>query len=253
MNEVKNSYTDRILHVYHLLVEYQNGFEQMKDPRATFTYAYSLMTITIANEFDDAQFRDKEWVTRLTEEFANHYIEALTSYDSDNTAPGGWQATFDVICKSKSSVFEELVICMYVHIIQDLSLALTKVGLTDDQGASQITDFHKVNDLLGLSINNIQEKVAERYNPILRWLDKVAKSQDEIFTNYGIRLGRAMSWYNANRLLDPDLKDATLTSINKSVDTFINSVRNNNSWVLRMIFTAFRTVLQLFRKWGESK
>ena len=246
------SYIDRIMLVYDRLEEYTSVLEQKRDSRATFTYAYSIMTLTIAEGFIAAKFNNKEWVTCLAEEFARQYISALESYDHDQSAPGGWQIAFDTFRNSRSSVIEELIISMYVHIVQDLPKALIIVGLEDQKGKSCIADYHKMNTLLNLSIDNIQVKVAKRYNPILRWMDGIVGTKDEIFTNYGIRLARGMSWYNTRRMMEPGMAEITLKSFNKSVTTFVDAITHSKYWIARVAINIIRFLIQRFRKWGSS-
>ena len=136
---------------------------------------------------------------------------------------------------------------MATHLIQDLPLALIQVGLQDSQ-RSRIHDFHQMNDLLGESVDAIQDRVSRRYSPYLHWLDRLAKHEDEILTNYGFRLSRGMAWYNAMRLLDPASEAEARESISKSSEVFIERVLHPPMGG-RIVLRAMRFLTGRLRRW----
>lgn len=250
---VTSSYIERLKAVYDKLITCLEMLEKRKDSRATFTYAYCIMTKSIMEKFNSANFKNPEWIASLTEIFANHYLEAISSYDTTQKAEGAWQKAFDTICKCKTSVMEELLISMYVHIMQDLALSLAFLNKNNPQFEAQIGDFHIMNEILQESINNIQDDIGKRYNPYLNWFDVIGKNRDELFTNYGIRICRSMAWYNSIRIMDPEINAEAVTSLEKSAGTFISDVRWNKSWFVRNLLTILRFLLNSTRVWPSAK
>jgi hypothetical protein len=243
----------RLLALAERLEAYAHRYEALKDPRCTFTYTYTLLTRRLAAGFPKAAFADPAWVVALAEAFAAHYFRALDAFDQGTPAPGAWAGVFDTICRRRTSVLEELVFSMTAHLVQDLPLALTDVGLVDAGQVSHVHDFHRVNDILGEAIGPIQDAIAKRYYPLLRLLDRLAEGHDEIFTNYGFRLSRGVAWYNAGRLLDPSSKAEAAESIQRSPQIVIDQVMNPPLWSLRILGRLLRWTIGRWRRWPAAR
>src|SRR5262249_2105415 len=125
--------------------------------------------------------------------------------------------------QKRSSVVQDLVAGMIGHIVHDLPFALCEVGLAEN-GQSRIADYHAVNEVLGTAIDPLRRDIERHYNPWLRWLDWVGRKNEEILTNYGIRLSRAAAWYNAERLLDPVAAASTTASLERSPVVFLDEL-----------------------------
>jgi hypothetical protein len=82
----------------------------------------------------------------------------------------------------RTSVLEDLVFAMAVHIMHDLPLALGDISPQRAPDVSHIADFHAVNAMMGSSIDEIEAQVAKRYSPYISWLDHLAGRHDEILT-----------------------------------------------------------------------
>ena len=96
-------------------------------------------------------------------------------------------------------MLEDVLFSMMAHISYDLPVALRRMAPV----ATHVADFHRMNDVLGVAIEGVQDGLAERYSRGLAVLDKVFARQDELLSNYGIRVARGLAWFNADRLLDP--------------------------------------------------
>ena len=156
---------------------------------------------------------------------------------------------FDAVHRKRTSVLEDLIFGMTAHIVHDLPLSLTEVGMSDSQGRSRIYDFHRMNDVLAVDIQPIANGVTDRYEPFFRWLDQLEQTQTLILTNFGFRLSRGVAWYNANRLLDPKSAELAHTAITRSVATLVETIQNPPFWSLRIVFRMLRFVATLFRRW----
>jgi hypothetical protein len=223
-------------------------YEADKDSRCVFTYAYAFMTRRLAEELPIAGMADPEWVVALAEAFGARYVAAVTGWDDDRASvPDGWAAVFETICPRRTSPLEDLVFAMAAHIIRDLPHALIAVGLEDAQGRSHVGDFHAVNRVMGHTVDEMQSRIGKRYARYLRWLDRVGRAQDELLSNYGIRMSRGMAWYNASRLVDPASSQAAAESIEKSPRDFVEAIMKQP--LLRLL----RLRVHSLRRWPAAQ
>lgn len=210
-----SSAQQRILLVVGRIAALGARFDDERDSRAVFTFTYELMTRRIADEFETAGFNDPDWIAVMVETFSARFFAAQDAWEAGLPVPEGWYFILKRLAEKRTSVFEELILGMTAHIVFDLPHAII-----DAAGATglavRLGDYHRMNDILGLAIDPIQDAVCRKYAPYLNWLDTFMNEQDEILTNYGIRLSRGMAWYNAQRLVDPALAEAAAKSIAKS-------------------------------------
>jgi hypothetical protein len=222
-------------------------YEARRDSRCVFTYAYALMTRRLKERLDDAGLTDPGWIVALAEEFGGLYISAVTAWDGDrDRVPPGWRSVFGTICPKRTSPLEDLVFAMAAHIIRDLPHALIEVGLVDSTGNSHIADFHAINKIMGDTVDEMQSEISARYARYLGWLDRVGRAEDELLSNYGIRMSRGMAWYNATRLLDPASAQRAAESIDRSPGEFIGEIMRQP--VLRL----FRLLVHSLRRWPAA-
>lgn len=229
------------------LYDLANAYEAREDSRCVFTYAYGFMTERLRKELPEADLADPEWIVALAETFGALYVAAVTGWDEDRgRVPRAWQSVFETICPKRTSPLEDLVFAMAAHIIRDLPHALLAVGLSDDQGRSHIDDFHAINRIMGGTIDEMQSRIGQRYARYLRWLDRVGRADDELLSNYGIRMSRGMAWYNATRLRDSGSADLVRDSIDRSPGEFIEVIMGQP--LLRLS----RLLVHSLRRWPLS-
>jgi hypothetical protein len=233
------------------LAELAMSYEAQKDSRCVFTYAYAFMTERLEEGLRSADLDDPEWIVTLAETFGQLYVSAVTGWDEDpSRVPEGWRSVFETICPARTSPLEDLVFAMAAHIIRDLPHALIAVGLDDENAKTHIRDFHSINRIMGDTIDEMQSRIGKRYAPYLRWLDRVGRADDELLSNYGIRVSRGMAWYNAARLADPASSAAAAASIDKSPGDFIREIMRQP--LLRIL----RLLVHSLRRWpaaGEAQ
>lgn len=246
------SHQSRLLSLAVRLDERARSYERQKDSRAVFTHTYALITRTLASGIGQTGFQDDEWVTSLAESFGGLYFQALDASDQNEVTPAVWAEVFRVLKTERTTVLEDLVFAMTAHIVNDLPLALERVGLTDAQQVSHIRDFHLINDILGNNIEVIENNVLRRYEPILQYLDYFDRGFDQILTNYGFRLSRGMAWYNAVRLLDPLSSAEARRSVERSALKLIENVRRPPIFSIRVFFRFLRFVTAVFRTWPKE-
>ena len=234
------------------LGNYRDWYDATHNPLAVFTHAYLTITENFRQEIPKAGFNNQDWVLALDVAFANEFFRNANANSLGEEVSKGWEPVFDTIKDGKTSVLEELALAMVAHIIHDLPLALKEVQMRQgDQ--SMVHDYHLANDVLELGIDQIQQAVARRYNPLLSWMDRVAASSDEVLTNYGIRLARAIAWYNGERLLDPESEGEALESIAKSISTITEKFRRPPLLSMRIFLWVARWISRSTRIWPTQQ
>jgi hypothetical protein len=230
------------------LSEAARQFEHARDSRCVFTHAYSLMTRRIAEDLPTAGI-DQVWVTQLAEAFAARYFRAL---DGKLQVGEAWQEAFAAMRDRRTSPLEDLVFAMTVHIVHDLPLALGDVSADRMPPADHINDYHAMNDMLGSSIEAIKDATAHRYAPYISWLDRLGERYGDLLTNYGIRLGRGVAWYNAIRLADSGSTASAAESIERSPVIVIQDILRPPIHSLRLPLRFVRWVLSFLRTWPKK-
>jgi Family of unknown function (DUF5995) len=241
----------RLLAIAKRLDAYRWDFEQKKDSRCVFTYAYVLITQRLARELPTAGYLKPTWIVELAEAFAQRYVQALEGSSAGGPVSPAWDVVFQAMARKRSSVLEDLIFSMTVHIVHDLPLALVEVSMGDADG-SHIHDFHTVNTAMGEEIDDIKKCIARRYAPYIAWLDQIARREEDLLTNYGIRVSRGLGWYNALRLLDPASKDDAMESIERSPQAFVAEVLNPPIHALRTGLRLCRFLVGLLRHWPKQ-
>ncbi len=240
----------RLLAVARRLADYRWRFERQKDSRCVFTYAYELITLRIAGDLPTAGYARPAWVVELAEAFVTLYVEALDAWSARRSVSPGWDAVFEAMARKRSSVLEDLIFSMGVHIVHDLPLALRKVGMGGVTG-SHVHDFHAVNTAMGEEIEPIKRSIARRYAPYIAWLDRIGRREEDLLTNYGVRVSRGLAWYNAVRLADPRSEREALESIERGPRAFVEEVLAPRRYPLSVALRLGRLLVGFLRRWPK--
>lgn len=230
-----------------------DGFERARDPRCVFARAYATLTRALIAAMPEAGFADVGWVRKLALTFADYYLRALREQDAGTLSHGAWSSVFEAGRRGQTSVLEDLVLGMTAHIVNDLPRALCDVGMQNGHDRSHLADFHRLNDVLGGAIEDVQRDVTRRYDPLLHVLDQLFESYDEILTNYGLRLSRATAWYNAERLRDPQLRDDASRAIAQSPEITLREILDPPGRSLRILFRGARVLARATRRWPSAR
>jgi Family of unknown function (DUF5995) len=227
-------------------------FERARDPRCVFARSYANMSRVLAASVPRAGFSDPAWIAQLAVTFADYYFRALRDQDSGILVSGAWSTVFRAGQQGRTSVLEDLVLGMTAHIVNDLPRALCDVGMISPRGESRIGDYNLLNEVLAQAVEDIQYDLSRRYDPLLGLLDHLFESYDEILTNYGLRISRATSWYNAQRLLDPTSRAAALGAIARSPEITLREILDPPLPTLRCLFRVVRLLSRKARRWPEA-
>jgi hypothetical protein len=226
--------------------------ERERDPRAVFTYVYSIMTTEVDRHLEAMSLFDPAWIVELAEAFAARYFAAVEAADTGRSPGRAWQAVFDAL-RTRSSVLEDTVFPMTVHIVHDLPLALLDVGLDGAVPGTRLHDYDQVNRVMERSIDVIRHRVTRRYSPGLRFLDKMESRYDLVLSAYGIRMSRGQAWYDALRLRDPTVSDAARSSLESRPVELVKCVRHRPDSLTGLALALLRRVVCLFRRWPTPR
>src|SRR5262249_21997918 len=162
--------------------------EKIHEPRAVFAYTYWQLTTLLAADLakEPRRFSDAAWVATLCERLAAEYFVTMGHIDSwlndthqnadrltsPTTIPPPWRDVYAAQAGGQSYVVEDLLFSMMAHISYDLPIALDKLTSSASH-TEHISDFHCMNDVLGNSIDAVQDKVFDRYCWGLEQVDKL--------------------------------------------------------------------------------
>jgi hypothetical protein len=250
------------------IVGYLKRYDAAHDSRAVFAYVYLKLTRDLADALRRGvpKFDDPSWVAELSRSLAAEYFAAVdgmdtwltasgtradqvvTADDLPGTIPEPWRDVYAAISGGRSYVLEDALFSMMAHISYDLPIALRRMSEVVNV-AGHVADYHRMNDVLGSAIDGVQDDLAWRYSRWLAVLDRLFARDDELFSNYGIRLSRGMAWYNFTRLCDAHASAEAERSIRTSTLAFIREVREPDDPVLHLAVRVGRLAIPERRQW----
>ena len=242
----------RLLAIAGRLRELQCRFERARDSRAVFAFIYASITEEVERELDRVQLRDPAWIVALAEAFAQRYFDAVDAFDAGGRVARAWRAVFDVGA-ARSSVLEDAIFPMTVHIVHDLPLALIAVDFDCGDASAHLHDFDRINDVMQWAVGPIRRGIVGRYTRVLAWLDRMERHHDIVLTGYGIRMSRSQAWFDALRLRDAVSGDSARRALEDRPIRLIERVRQpRDSWIGPAL-GALRSISSWFRRWPEPE
>ena len=184
------------------------AWQQAGDDKALFLSCYAMMTSNILGVINQQEFNDSAWVNQLLHRFADYYFVALAAYESGPaTAPRVWQLAHNAAADGSVPAISKLLLGVNAHINYDLVLSLVDLlrpeweSLSDSRRAERYADHCRVNDVIGGTIDAVQDEVLEPAMPIMDLVDKLLGPVDEFLVSHLITHWRETVWHNAGRLL----------------------------------------------------
>lgn len=185
-----------------------DAWEQAADARAIFLRCYLMMTQNMLAAIERREFNDPAWVERLLNRFADYYFVALDAYDVDpDTAPAIWHFVFRETAEPVCISLQKLLLGVNAHINYDLVLTLVDLlehewgVLSDDQRKQRYEDHCAVNEVIGRTIDAVQDQILEPAQPSLDIVDKLFGPLDEMLISRLISNWRENVWESAIQLL----------------------------------------------------
>jgi len=181
-----------------------DGWEQSGDPRAVFLSCYALMTRNMLDAVDAGEFADATWVSHLLRHFAGYYFDALDAYEAGTEhTPAVWRCAHDAARRSNAPAISLLLLGVNAHINYDLVLAVADLlerewlSLSDEGRRTRYEDYCRVNDIIGRTIDSVQDGILEKREPIMALVDTLLGPVDEWLVSRGITEWREAVWGHA--------------------------------------------------------
>lgn len=179
------------------------------DRRAVFLSCYDLMTRNMLAALDSGEFGDRDWVFALLRRFADYYFDALDVYErGPDAAPAVWRVAHEVAGRAHSRPLQNLLLGVNAHINYDLVLTLVDMlegewpQLPAAGRAGRYADHSYVNEIIGRTIDAVQDSIIERETPAMDIVDKLLGPADEWLISRLIARWRDEVWQEAVRLLE---------------------------------------------------
>ena len=168
------------------------------DWRAVFAKTY-LRTTELLFEATKrpGAFTNPGWVSTIDCHFAQRYFSAEDSWLGDGICPWPWRIAFQSARQKRTFVFQDMLLGMNAHINYDLPYSLDATipdGVTNEELAAYWRDNEQLNRTLVSIVNDIQEEIADDYDPGLDVVDLLMGQGDEQGGSRMIRIWRARSW-----------------------------------------------------------
>lgn len=186
-------------------------WEEQSDQRSIFLNCYRMMTQNMLLAIDSGEFEDPTWVERLLQNFSDYYFVALQAYEEDPiSAPQVWQVAHNFTRNPDAWALQKLLLGVNAHINYDLVLTLTELlksewsGLSEGQRAGRYSDYCYVNDIIGRTIDAVQDQVVEPTMPLMDLLDKMLGREDERLISRLLTEWRNKVWHYAMLLLEAE-------------------------------------------------
>jgi hypothetical protein len=184
-------------------------WEQRGDRRAIFLGCYLLMTRNMMQAMDRGHFDDGIWVSSLLHHFAAYYFDALNRYEEDHpSTPLVWRGAHQAAAASETPAHQNLLLGVNAHINYDLALALVDAlenewpRLSPERRRTRRRDHNRVNQIIGETVDSVQDQVLERYQPSMDLVDKLMGPLDEWLASRLIAGWRDSVWEVAVEMLE---------------------------------------------------
>ncbi|BDB24234.1 hypothetical protein Tamer19_04380 [Cupriavidus sp. TA19] len=155
-----------------------------------FAALYRGVTLRARSALAAGAFEQPQAAERLVVLFATRYFEALAAHLGGAPVTRSWQVAFDAAGRWRPTVSQHLLLGINAHINLDLGIAAART-LADYPLPR--ADFERVNDLLLLMVDEVQDRLAAVW-PLLRLADNVAGRLDETLIGAALVQTRAAAW-----------------------------------------------------------
>lgn len=183
-----------------------------------FAALYRKVTRAVKQAIADGVFIDGPRMERLDVIFANRYLIALELYLHDRErTPRAWRLAFDTAERWWPIVLQHLLLGMNAHINMDLAIAAVETA-PDAPLADLKADFFAINRILAGLVEETRLELAEVW-PLMRLIDKLAKSSGQGLSDLGMWLSRGHAWLLAEELalLGPEDRARRIALLDRNV------------------------------------
>jgi len=146
-------------------------------------------------------FADPAWIATLDVVFAGYYLAAIRTALSSSSAPGCWQAVFNVRNQQAIARIQFAFAGMNAHINHDLPLAIVALcqtsGIAPQHGTAQYNDYTALNSTLDSLIDVARQELNVRLAGDA--LPGVSGLEDTLAA-WSVSAARESAWNNAELL-----------------------------------------------------
>jgi hypothetical protein len=178
------------------------------DRRVIFLSCYTLMTHNMTASVYRREFHDPVWAHRFIGRFADYYFEALAAYDENPLqSPRVWQIAHQSCRNTALQPLQLMLLGINAHINYDLVLTLEELlrpewpSLTSAGRAARLADYLHVNEIIGHTIDAVQDDILSPEMPIMRVIDVAMGPVDEWLLSRLLARWRDRAWRDTLLLL----------------------------------------------------
>ena len=204
--------------------------QQRRDRAGYFAALYKRMTVAVAEGIAAGVFEDGPRMERLDVAFARRYLAAWQAYQQKTDCTLAWKYAFDGCGSQRLIVLQHLVLGINTHINLDLAIAAAAVA-PGPQIQALHTDFTRINDVISSLMDDVQQCLEQVWLP-MRWLKRVAATQQTDVLNFSIGAARKAAWANATLLahLPVAQQPAHIRAMDRTVHTLGQRIGNPGWW-----------------------
>ena len=202
-----------------------------------FAALYRKVTRAVKQGIADNAFDDGPGMERLDVIFANRYLVALELYLGERErTPRAWRLAFDTAEQWWPIVMQHLMLGMNAHINMDLAIAAVE-SAPPGQLAARKADFFKINAILAGLVEETRLELAQVW-PLMRLIDKFAKSSGQGLSDLGMWLSRGHAWLLAEELalLVPPDRENRIARLDENVAGLGNLLLPPGRWVRLLLY-----------------
>ena len=178
-------------------------FYERDDRRGPFLVIYSRVTDEVGHEIEAGSFHDPAWVESYLVAFADLYRQALLCFETGDldSLADPWQVAFESARQGDCLVAQDAALGINAHVNYDLAIALATVGVGPER-EQKYADHCAVNAILRRLVDDVQDRLADRYAPGLSDVDESLGRLDEALSFVALSEGRDTAWRVAVALSD---------------------------------------------------
>ncbi|KAA9325854.1 hypothetical protein F0P96_18990 [Hymenobacter busanensis] len=212
--------------------------EQTRHRAGYFAALYRRMTVAVAEGIRAGAFDDGPRMERLDLVFAGRYLSAWQAYGQQAACTASWKYAFDGCRAQPLIVLQQLLLGINTHINLDLAIAAATVAPGPRIHALE-ADFNRINAVISSLFDDVQQCLEQVWFP-MRWLRRVAATQQTDVLNFSIGAARKTAWANAVLLaqMSPAQQQAHIVAMDAAVLNVARRISNPGPWsaaLLRLI------------------
>lgn len=159
----------RIRRLVRVMTKHWQNLDEACDPAAVFALTYLYTTEVIGDYVMAGYFDDGDHTAVIQVAFAALYFESFDAVATGHPqgASKPWREAFEAGAAGRTSVLEDVFLGMNAHINYNLGVVMAATGLYDAQGHTRKTDHNRINDVLAVIVEPLEQMLADHYDPSL--------------------------------------------------------------------------------------